>query len=61
MSKTDWTLKNLLLQYHEKRFIGKRYQTLQHAHIVEHQDTANPPDYPLVFNAKTDSRKISSY
>ena len=50
-----------ILQFHENRFIGKRYQTFQSAHIVEHQDTANPSYYPLVFNAETYSRNISNH
>ena len=48
-----------MFQFYENRFIGKRYQTLKRAHIVEHQDTDNPPYYPLVFNVKTNSRNIS--
>ena len=50
-----------IFQFYESMFLGKRYQTLQRAHIVDHQETDNPPNYPLVFNAKTKSRKISNY
>ena len=53
--------KTFILQFHENRFIAKRYQTLQGTHIVGHQDTGNPPYYPLVFNAETHSRNISNY
>ena len=53
--------KTFILQFHENRFIGKRYQTLQGAHIIEHQDTADPPYYPLVFKAETHSRNISNH
>ena len=35
--------------------MGKRYKTLLRSHILEHQDSDNKPDYPLVFNAKAGS------
>ena len=40
--------------------MGKRYKTLLRSHILEHQDSDNKPDYPLVFNAKTGSNFMIS-